>query len=78
MQGFPGGSDGKESACNAGDPHSIPGSGSPGQEDPWRKKWQLAPVFVPGEPHGWRSLEGCGPQGRKEPDTTEGPGKRAV
>ena len=25
--GFPGGSDGKESACNAGDPASIPGSG---------------------------------------------------
>ena len=24
---FPGGSDGKESACNAGDPSSIPGSG---------------------------------------------------
>ena len=23
--GFPGGSDGKESACNAGDLHSIPG-----------------------------------------------------
>ena len=29
---FPGGSDGKESACNAGDPDSIPGSGrSPGE-----------------------------------------------
>ena len=25
-QGFPGGSDGEESACNAGDPGSIPGS----------------------------------------------------
>ena len=25
--GFPGGSNGKESACNAGDPGSIPGSG---------------------------------------------------
>ena len=25
--GFPGGSDGKESACNAGDPGSIPESG---------------------------------------------------
>ena len=24
---YPGGSDGKESACNAGDPGSIPGSG---------------------------------------------------
>ena len=30
--GFPGGSDGKESACNTGDPGSIPGSGrSPGE-----------------------------------------------
>ena len=26
-EGFPGGLDGKESACNAGDPGSIPGSG---------------------------------------------------
>ena len=26
-EGFPGGSVGKESACNAGDPGSIPGSG---------------------------------------------------
>ena len=32
MSGFPGGSDSKESACNAGDPGSIPGSGrSPGE-----------------------------------------------
>ena len=32
MQGFPGGSDGKASAHNAGDPDSIPGSGrSPGE-----------------------------------------------
>ena len=26
IKGFPGGSDGKESPCNAGDPGSIPGS----------------------------------------------------
>ena len=32
LQGFPGGSAGEESACNAGDPGSIPGSGrSPGE-----------------------------------------------
>ena len=31
---FPGGSDGKESACNAGDPVSIPGLGrSPGERN---------------------------------------------
>ena len=30
--GFPGGSDGNDSACNAGDPALIPGSGrSPGE-----------------------------------------------
>ena len=32
--GFPGGSDGKASACNAGDPGSIPRWGiSPGEEN---------------------------------------------
>ena len=32
LKGFPGGSDRKESACNEGDPGSIPGSGrSPGE-----------------------------------------------
>ena len=32
MLDFPGGSDGKESACNAGDLGSVPGSGrSPGE-----------------------------------------------
>ena len=32
IKGFPGDSDGKASACNAGDPGSIPGSGrSPGE-----------------------------------------------
>ena len=32
MRGFRGGSDGKASACNVGDPSSVPGSGrSPGE-----------------------------------------------
>ena len=32
--GFPGGSDGKESACNDGDPGSVPGLGrSPGERN---------------------------------------------
>ena len=43
--GFPGGSDGKETACNAEDPGLIP-------EDPQRRKWQPTPVFLPGEFHG--------------------------
>ena len=28
------------------------------QEDPWRRKWQPTPVFLPGESHGGRSLVG--------------------
>ena len=43
--GFPGDSDGKESVCNTGDPVSIPGSG----RFPWRRKWQLTLIFLPGE-----------------------------
>ena len=33
--------------------------------------WQLAPVFLPGKSHGWRSLAGDNPQGRKESDRSE-------
>ena len=40
--GFPGGSDGKESACNAGDQGSLPGLG----RSPWR---QSSPIFLPAE-----------------------------
>ena len=43
-----------------------------GQKDPWRWKWQPTPVLLPGESHGWRSLVGYSPRGRKESDTTEG------
>jgi len=28
---------------------------------PWRREWQPAPVFLPGESHGQRSLAGCSP-----------------
>ena len=38
---------------------------------PWRRKWQPTPVFLPGKPHGQRSLVGYSPQGCKESDTTE-------
>ena len=27
---------------------------------PWRRKWQSTPIFLPGESHGQRSLEGYG------------------
>ena len=59
-EGFPGGLDDKESACDAGDLGSIPGLGrSP------------TPVFLPGEFHGGSSLAGSSPWGRKESDMTE-------
>ena len=38
---------------------------------PWRRKWQPTPVFLPEESHGWRSLVGYRPRGRKELDVTE-------
>ena len=37
----------------------------------WRRKWQPTPVFLPGKPHGQRSLAGYSPWGRKESDMTE-------
>ena len=40
LTGFPGGSEGKASACNAGDP---------GGKIPWRRKWQPTPVILPGK-----------------------------
>ena len=38
---------------------------------PWRRKWQPAPVFLPGKSHGQRSLGGYSPWGHKESDMTE-------
>ena len=38
---------------------------------PWRREWQLTPVFLPGEFHGQRSLARCSPRGHKEWRTTE-------
>ena len=64
--GFLGGSEGKVSACSAGDPGSIPGSGRcPGEGigNPLQ--------YLPGESHGQRNLVGYSPQGRQESDTTE-------
>ena len=36
-----------------------------GQEDPWRRKWQPTPVFLPGKSHGQRSLAGYSPRHRR-------------
>ena len=65
---FPGGSDDKESACNAGDPGWIPGTGrSSGEGNDYQLQYSLSvclfstPVFLPGEFHGQRSLMGYSP-----------------
>ena len=57
----------KASASNAGDPGSIPGSGrSPGEGNGNPLQYSCQ-----GESHGWRSLVGYSPWGRKESDATE-------
>ena len=52
FQDYPGGPAGKESACNAGEPCSIPGLG----RSPGKGKDCALPVFWPGESHGWYRL----------------------
>ena len=37
----------------------------------WRRAWQPTPVFLPGEFHGQRILEGYSPQDRKDSDMNE-------
>ena len=71
MVGFPGGSGGKESACNAGDLRFD----SWVRKIPWRREWQPTPVFLPGECHGQKSLARSfgdySPWGCKESDINE-------
>ena len=64
FSGFPGRSDSKESASNAG---FDPWVG----KIPWKRAWQPIPVFLPGESHGQRILGGYSPWGCKDLDTTE-------
>ena len=65
LMSFPGGSDSKESICNAGDPGSIPGdpgSGrSPGEGNgnhshilAWRSPWTEEPGY---SPWGWKESD---------------------
>ena len=62
----PGGSNSKESACNAGDwVRSL------GQEDPLEKGMATYSSFVPGKFHGQRSLADYSPRSYKESDMTE-------
>ena len=67
LLGLPGGSDGKESTCNAGDLGSIPGLGrSPGRGHGNQLQYSCLE-----NPHGQRSLVGYSPWVHKESDTTE-------
>ena len=58
--GFPGGTVVKNLPAN-------PGSG----KIPWSRKWQPAPVLLPGKFQGQRSLEGYSTRGWKELNMTE-------
>ena len=58
---FPGGSSGKDSACQCRSCRFDPWV----EKIPWRMKWQPTPVFLPGKSHGQRSLVSYSPWGRK-------------
>ena len=67
FRGFPGDSDGKDSACTALD--LIPELERPSGEGNALQR-QRTPVFWPGV-HGWRSVAGHSPWDHKTPDTVE-------
>ena len=54
------GSDGKESALDAGDPGRF---NSWVKKIAWSRTWQPTPVFLPGKSHGQRSLADYSPWG---------------
>ena len=65
---FPGGSDGKESACNVGDSGSIPGWGrSPGEENGYPLQYSCLEIPRTEEPDGLHTVHGI-----SESDMTEG------
>ena len=66
----PGGTSGKESACQCRRHKRYSFDPWVGMI-PWSRKWQPTPVFLAGKSHGQRSLVGYSPQGRKESDMTE-------
>ena len=69
-KGFPGGSAGKEPACQCR--RCKRGRFDPWVgKIPWSRKWQHTPVFLPEVFHGQRSLAGYSLWGHKESDMTE-------
>ena len=69
MSGFPGGSVLKNPPANAGDVGDWvePWVG----KIPWRRRWQLPLVLLPGKFHRQGSLAGYSPWGHKQLDPTE-------
>ena len=43
----------------------------PGLKDPWKRKWQLTPLLLPGKSHVQRNLAGYSLWGHKESGMTE-------
>jgi len=58
--GFPGGTSGKEEACQCRR-HKRHGFDLWVEKIPWRRAWKPTLVFLPGESHGQSSLAGYSP-----------------
>ena len=67
--GFPDGSVGKKSACNAGDQETW--VRSLGQEDSLEEEMAMHSRILAWKSHGQRSLAGYSLKSRKESDTTD-------
>ena len=68
--GFPGDPSGKESASQCRKHKRCRLNPWVGKI-PWTRKWLHTAVFLPGKPHGQRSLVGYSPWGHKELDISE-------
>ena len=68
--GVPGGTSGKESICQC---RRCKRSGFDPwvRKNPWSRKWQPSPVFLPGKFHGQRSLVSYSSWGGRELNATE-------
>ena len=69
-RGFPGGTSGKEPACQFRRHKRHPSDPWVGKML-WRKAWQTTPVFLPGESYGLRRLAAYCLQGLTESGTAE-------
>ena len=69
-RGFPNGTRGEESTCQC-KRHTRHRFDPWIGKIPWRKKWQPSPVFLPGEPHGHRSLASYSLWSQRELDMPE-------